>query len=102
MELGKKIRQLRYKAGLTQEQLADKLGIAVPDGYTLTGAYNGEGEKIALEKDADGNYYVVVPRGGGVYLSVELEKDEDHDLRGSGGARALADGFLQSRGSGSG
>ena len=27
MELGKKIRQLRFKAGLTQEQLADKLGI---------------------------------------------------------------------------
>ena len=55
------------------------LKVRVPDGYTLTGAYNGEGEKIALEKDADGNYYVVVPRGGGVYLSVELEKDEDHD-----------------------
>ena len=55
------------------------LKVKVPDGYTLTGAYNGEGEKIALEKDADGNYYVVVPRGGGVYLSVELEKDEDHD-----------------------
>ena len=28
MELGKKIRQLRYKAGLTQDQLAEKLGIA--------------------------------------------------------------------------
>ena len=27
MELGKKIRQLRFRAGLTQEQLADKLGI---------------------------------------------------------------------------
>jgi len=27
MELGKKIKQLRFKAGLTQEQLADKLGI---------------------------------------------------------------------------
>lgn len=27
MELGKKIRQLRYKASLTQEQLADKLGV---------------------------------------------------------------------------
>ena len=27
MELGKKIRQLRFKASLTQEQLADKLGI---------------------------------------------------------------------------
>ena len=55
------------------------LKVKVPDGYTLTGAYNGEGEKIALEKDPDGNYYVLVPRGGGVYLSVELEKDEDHD-----------------------
>ena len=28
MELGKKIRQLRFKAGLTQEQLADRLGVA--------------------------------------------------------------------------
>ena len=28
MELGKKIRQLRFKAGLTQEQLADRLGIS--------------------------------------------------------------------------
>jgi len=28
MDLGKKIRQLRFKAGLTQEQLAEKLGIA--------------------------------------------------------------------------
>ena len=27
MEIGKKIKQLRYKAGLTQEQLAEKLGI---------------------------------------------------------------------------
>lgn len=27
MEMGKKIRQLRFKAGLTQEQLAEKLGI---------------------------------------------------------------------------
>ena len=28
MELGKKIRQLRFKAGMTQEQLAERLGIA--------------------------------------------------------------------------
>ena len=27
MELGKKIKQLRFKAGLTQEQLAEKLGV---------------------------------------------------------------------------
>lgn len=28
MELGKKIKQLRFKAGLTQEQLAEKMGVA--------------------------------------------------------------------------
>ena len=28
MELGKKIRQLRFKAGFTQEQLADRMGVA--------------------------------------------------------------------------
>ena len=27
MELGKKIRQLRFKAGLTQEQLAERMGV---------------------------------------------------------------------------
>ena len=38
MELGKKIKQLRFKAGLTQEQLAEKLGIgaqAVSDALAL-------------------------------------------------------------------
>ena len=28
MELGKKIRQLRFKAGLTQEQLAERMGVS--------------------------------------------------------------------------
>ena len=28
MELGKKIKQLRYRSGLTQEQLAEHLGIS--------------------------------------------------------------------------
>ncbi len=75
------------------------LKVRVPDGYTLTGAYNGEGEKIALEKDADGNYYVVVPRGGGVYLSVELEKDEDHSALTSTAARSTEAPALFSPGS---
>jgi len=48
--------------------------IDMQDGYTLTGAYNGKGEKVMLSKDAAGNYYVMVPKGGGVYLSVTLDK----------------------------
>ena len=55
------------------------LKIAVPDGYKLIGAYNGIGKKALLRKDEQGDYYVTVPRGGGVYLSAELEKDSDDD-----------------------
>ena len=50
------------------------LKISVPAGYNLTGAYTGDGEKVLLEKDQNGNYFVEVPKGGGVYLSAELEK----------------------------
>ena len=45
-------------------------------GYVVKAAYNGE-EKVALEKDADGKYYLNVPKGGGVLLSVELEKTDN-------------------------
>lgn len=43
-------------------------------GYQLDGAYNGDGEKVALQKDANGNYYVVVGDEGGIYLSVATSK----------------------------
>ena len=46
------------------------------DGYSIKAAYNGTDEKAALETDEDGNYYIVVPKGGGIDLSVELEKEE--------------------------
>ena len=47
----------------------------LPDGCEVTGAYNGlDGEKVELLKDEDGNYYYVVPRGGGVILSVTWDK----------------------------
>lgn len=52
----------------------DKVMLKASDGYVITGAYNGQGNKIALEKDAAGNYYIIVPRGGGVYLSVDMDK----------------------------
>lgn len=44
-------------------------------GCQLKGVYNGWSELIPLEKDANGNYYIVVPRGGGIYLSAALEGD---------------------------
>ncbi len=55
------------------------LKISVPDGYKLVGAYNGDGDKVPLKKDDHGNYYVVVPKAGGVYLSAEFEESSDKD-----------------------
>lgn len=43
------------------------------EGYNIIAAYNGLGEKQPLLKDEQGNYYIFIPKGGGVYLSAELE-----------------------------
>lgn len=49
--------------------------VALEDGYTVKGAYSDEGKSVKLLFNEKTNeYYVEVPKGGGVYLSVELEK----------------------------
>ena len=50
------------------------LEVDLDPGYKLLAAYNGDGEKMPLQM-IDGKYYIDVPRGGGVYLSVELGKE---------------------------
>ncbi|MCR5737562.1 MAG: Ig-like domain-containing protein [Eubacterium sp.] len=42
-------------------------------GWKIANAYNG---KEKLPKDANGNYYLVVPKGGGVSLSVDLKQGQ--------------------------
>ena len=56
----------------------DKVILAadLDEGYEIAAAYNGVDEKKELSKDEDGNYYIIVPKGGGVNLSVELKKIE--------------------------
>lgn len=63
-----------YDVALEGEKVL--LKVELEPGYKLTGAFNGDGEKVALSQDANGNWYVEVPKGGGVYLSVELEKEK--------------------------
>ena len=53
------------------------LAVSVEEGYHLVTAYNGEEKVEVLGQDESGNYYIEVPRGGGVYLSVVLERDEE-------------------------
>ena len=51
----------------------------VPDGREVEHVYADEDQELELIKGADGNYYVKVPKGGGVELSVELDDDDDDD-----------------------
>ena len=50
------------------------LKIDVQPGYRLVGAYGDADQNIHLMKDDKGNWYLVVPRGGGVLLGVRLQK----------------------------
>ena len=53
------------------------LNVKPDKGYKLTGAYSTvDGQKLDLLVDDNGNYYVMVERGGGVYISAELEKEK--------------------------
>ena len=47
--------------------------ISADSGYQITGAFNGEGKEETLLRDSEGNYYIVVPRGGGIYLTATVE-----------------------------
>lgn len=53
------------------------------EGYKITKAYNGLGEKTPILKDKNENYYIIVPKGGGVYLTVELEYTTQNYYAGS-------------------
>ena len=68
------------------------LKVDLQKGFKITGAFNGLGQKVALLKDASGNYYVTVPKGGGVYLTAELEKVQEEKKEekktGSSGSRS--------------
>lgn len=43
---------------------------AIKDGYELRGVYGDKGETVLLQQDANGNYTLLVPKGGGVYFKV--------------------------------
>ena len=40
--------------------------------YNLLAVYDGVGVKTELTRDSNGNYFMIVPRGGGVYLSLAV------------------------------
>ena len=55
------------------------LKIDVDDDYRLNAVYGDEGQKLELVKDGNGNYYIMVPRNGGVIFSVDLSRISHSD-----------------------
>lgn len=56
------------------------LRLNIPEGYEITGAYGDVNQSVTLTKDANGNYFLTVPRGGAVELSVKLEKTGEDNV----------------------
>ena len=50
------------------------LKLNIPTGYEVAEAWQDEGQKTKLLKDYKGEYYLAVPKGGGVLLSVTLKE----------------------------
>ena len=50
------------------------LKVDLPFGYRVRNAYNGTDVKVKLTRNNKGQYFLTVPRGGGVMLSVTLER----------------------------
>lgn len=48
--------------------------VNLPFGYRVKNAFNGTDTKVKLGRNSKGQYYLTVPRGGGVMLSVTLER----------------------------
>ncbi len=85
---------LAASGGTAHEGENVTLRIDLDQNYVITGAFSDEGKSVPLLTDAEGNYYVVVPRGGGVLLSVTVdvkqapqpapqpaEEDDDNDVQ---------------------
>lgn len=54
-----------------------KVRIDIPDGYEIEHVYWDDDEEHELTRGEDGFWYVRIPKGGGVILSVDLDDDDD-------------------------
>ncbi|MBP3239723.1 MAG: hypothetical protein J6M92_04155, partial [Oribacterium sp.] len=66
----------KYSNGFWTGKEAEKvyLKLDIPSGYEVDEFYNGKGAALVnVVKDSSGNYYLEVPRGGGVDIGVKLK-----------------------------
>ncbi len=68
------------------------LKIDLEDGYQILGAYGDAGKVYSLMQDENGDYYIIVPKGGGISLSVKLDEVSQRSANkdNGGGSEAIA------------
>lgn len=59
-----------YNVGHVGETVSVKLN--VPDGYYVVAAYSDEAQRTSLRRDRYGEYFLTVPKGGGVMVSLKM------------------------------
>lgn len=71
---GRIIPEAETLEGLPVAREAEKVALKldIPSGLVLRQVFSGPGRTLPLFPDADGNYFLTVPRGGGVELSMLL------------------------------
>ena len=67
-------------------RMDQKVYLDVEKGWVITSAFSDEGRTLKLEQDADGRWYVVVPNGGGVYLTAQVARQFPLTFDLSGGS----------------
>lgn len=76
-----------YSVGKEGEKVAVKLNI--PEGYYVTSAYSDADQTVSLKRDTNGDYYLIVPKGGGVMISMSLalipDNSDSNGGEGNGG-----------------
>ncbi len=68
-------KDLQESHGFDIAREGDKLYVNVDTerNYEVVNIYNGLDKTVPLSTDEDGKYYIVVPKGGGIYISAELK-----------------------------
>ncbi|WP_352398389.1 hypothetical protein [[Clostridium] aminophilum] len=59
-----------YNVAHAGETVSVKLN--VPNGYYIVAAYSDEAQRTSLRRDRHGEYYLTVPKGGGVMVSLKM------------------------------
>ena len=72
------------------------LKLNIPYGYEISGAYRDAEQEVKLLQDTEGDYYLIVPRGGAVELSVTLKYVLDDVKSESASGTAAAPQVLRS------